>query len=572
MPLQPWWKEIPGRLEWEFDWLTYEGFKFEETGRDDASGTLEMRVEYPADGRVLNLHVIFPPFFPDARYEVRCADVKLIHHQNPFTNELCLLGRSSALWDPDVPLAIFLKEQMPDLLKAGMTDDPSEADAIEDHQAEPATPFLPFLQDSVLLVDETAELGSRLAGEFSAIVTVTGLGAHPAIKGIIRSFDGRQLWTPASNVIQGEYGWREEVRGRWYDASAFPPGLNAADFLTSVQKEHPDVARTRFEFQYKNHLYELLAFRIPSEVGHRQVGKEWLMVLRVTPRFGAKNIRRSGSGYVRLEPFGRNLLYSRAPELSALAKKCVAVIGLGCIGAPAAVEFARAGVGELRILDMDTVDPGTIVRWPVGVPAIGFTKVNALQKYISENFPLTKVVIEGGRVGGVVANGGINIEAVSRFLKNVDLVLDATAELGVSSILSHLASDLKVPVVSIASTNGGWGGTVVTYEPGKSGCYDCFLRYLAEGLITPPPASQLERVQPAGCAEPTYLASNFDTGEIFLAGVRTSVSVLCSEVEGGYPAVPRGFAVLSLRGANGQAIYPTWQTYDLAVHPECRYH
>lgn len=159
MPLQPWWKEIPGRLEWEFAWLAHEGLRYEETGRDDASGTLELRVEYPTDGKVLNLHVIFPPFFPDARYEVRCAEVKLVHHQNPFTNELCLLGRSSALWDPAVPLATFLKKQMPDLLKAGMTDDRSEAEAIEDHQAEPATPFLSFLEDSVLLIDESAEPG-----------------------------------------------------------------------------------------------------------------------------------------------------------------------------------------------------------------------------------------------------------------------------------------------------------------------------------------------------------------------------------------------------------------------------
>lgn len=571
MPLRPWWNEIPGRLEWEFAWLAHEGFRYEETGRDDASGTLELRVEYPTDGKVLNLHVIFPPFFPDARYEIRCADVKLVHHQNPFTNELCLLGRSSALWDPAVPLAIFLKEQMPDLLKAGMTDDRSEAEAIEDHQAEPVTPFLSFLEDSVLLIDESAEPGDGSAGEFDAIVNMTGSGEHPAIKGIIRSLDERPLWTPTS-AIMGSYGWDVEMRGRWYNTSAFPPGLNAAQFLTWVHKEHPDVAKPRFEIERKHYSYELLAFQIPSEVGHRQIGMERLAVIRITPRFGNRKTRAASFAYLRVEPFGRDLLHRRAPELSPLAKKCVGVIGLGCLGAPAAVEFARAGVGELRLLDMDTVDSGTIVRWPIGLPAIGFPKINALEKYISENFPLTKVVTEGGRVGGVVANGGINIGAMSRFLKDVDLVLDAAAELGVSSILSHLASDLKVPVVSIASTNGGWGGTVVTYEPGKSGCYDCFLRYLNVGSITSPPASPLEKVQPAGCAEPTYLASNFDTGQVSLAGVRTAVSVLCSEIEGGYPAMPKGIAVLSLRDANGHAIYPSWQTYDLTTHPECKYH
>ena len=56
----------------------------------------------------------------------------------------------------------------------------------------------------------------------------------------------------------------------------------------------------------------------------------------------------------------------RTPELRSLGAKTIAQFGVGCLGAASALEFVRAGIGELRILDRDHVDPGTIGRWPLG--------------------------------------------------------------------------------------------------------------------------------------------------------------------------------------------------------------
>ena len=67
-------------------------------------------------------------------------------------------------------------------------------------------------------------------------------------------------------------------------------------------------------------------------------------------------------GFVKAGRASRRDLTLRMPELTPLADKVVAVFGLGCIGGPSALEFARAGVGELRVLDHDAVDPGTIGR------------------------------------------------------------------------------------------------------------------------------------------------------------------------------------------------------------------
>jgi hypothetical protein len=46
---KPWWENRPERLEWEFEWLRFRGFVYNETRRDPNSGTLELEVQYPID-------------------------------------------------------------------------------------------------------------------------------------------------------------------------------------------------------------------------------------------------------------------------------------------------------------------------------------------------------------------------------------------------------------------------------------------------------------------------------------------------------------------------------------------
>jgi len=572
MPLLPWWKKNPQRLEWEYACLAHEGYKYEEISREEVNGTLEIRVEFPVDGKPLNLQVIFPPFFPEARFEIRCGDLDLSHHQNPFTKELCLLGRSTGLWDPAFSLASFLRDQMPKILIAGATEDTSLADPLEEHQAEPAAAFLPFLSESELLISESANTGDQASGFFRAKIAVGLLGEQISVNGIIRSLDGVTLWPPdVESALCAGMGCGQQIAGRWFKLSAVPTGLDASQFVLTIQTEHPEVAKIKaeYQFEFKHNRCELLAFEFPSEVEHRKLGTEWVLVLRFTPEYGSKRTRVTQYGFVRLERFGRTVISQRAPELKALAGKTVAVIGIGCVGAPTSIELARSGIGELRVLDPDIVEAGTVVRWPLGVAAIGSLKIRKVWQYVAQNFPFTRIKLFGSRIGTVAASGGLTLEQMTEFLNGVDLVLDAAAEVGVSRILSRVAGELRIPLVSIWSTNGGWGGAVVTYEPGKSGCYDCFLHYAWEGAIVLPPESKASTVQPAGCAEPTYLAANFDTGEISLAGVRSAVSILCRGIEAGYPELPLGVVVLKLREDDGRPIYPTWMRYDLPIHPKC---
>ena len=114
-----------------------------------------------------------------------------------------------------------------------------------------------------------------------------------------------------------------------------------------------------------------------------------------------KDKNRTEVFFVRAGRAGRADLTARIPELSCLYEKTIIVIGLGCLGAPSVLEFARCGVGEIRIIDNDTVEAGTIVRWPFGLTSVGKLKTEAISDFIKANYPFTNIVPFSKRIGAV---------------------------------------------------------------------------------------------------------------------------------------------------------------------------
>jgi len=104
--------------------------------------------------------------------------------------------------------------------------------------------------------------------------------------------------------------------------------------------------------------------------------------------FAARTIRIGGTGegathfLVRAGRAGTRDVIERVPELSHLRDRKIVVVGGGALGAPSCFEFARCGVGELRVLDLDFVDPGTISRWPQGASAAGQLRVDAIGRML----------------------------------------------------------------------------------------------------------------------------------------------------------------------------------------------
>lgn len=261
----------------------------------------------------------------------------------------------------------------------------------------------------------------------------------------------------------------------------------------------------------------------------------------------------------------------RVPELHSLSKQKVAVFGLGCIGAPSAIEFTKAGVGELCLVDWDHVDPATIRRWPLGLRYAGLSKTNALAKFIGENFPHTRVRKRPLKVGDVWRLPGEKSqrEVLASVLRDNPLVYDATTELGVQHFLADQARLLGLTYVSVSGTAGGWGGEVLRIVPGvTAGCRNCSLHWALENKLPIASEGPTESIQTHGCANPTFTASGFDMAQIALTGVRASVSAMCAISQGdAYPMQDWDVTVLNFRDAAGKALPPDAETFRLEKHP-----
>ncbi|MCF8035318.1 MAG: ThiF family adenylyltransferase [Desulfobacteraceae bacterium] len=265
---------------------------------------------------------------------------------------------------------------------------------------------------------------------------------------------------------------------------------------------------------------------------------------------------------------------ARLPFLAGMNNKKVSLIGLGCLGAPCALELARSGIGQLHLVDDDTVDLGTTVRWPFGSSEIGNYKVDVLERFIQENYPYTNVTKSFCNLGIAPLDpiGDSNhLEEVERVFQESDLVFDASANLNVNHLLSDLAQERQLPYLAITVTYGAWGGHIVRVRPGKTvGCWQCYRRFL-DGDQTIPYAHGDPRglVQPGGCGTPTYTGAGFDALEIAMGGVRMAASTLTENEQNGYPTTPWDVAVINLRNATGEMIPPHWQTFPLQKHPGC---
>ena len=277
--------------------------------------------------------------------------------------------------------------------------------------------------------------------------------------------------------------------------------------------------------------------------------------------------------FARVGHAGPSDVRARMPELAPLSNATICVFGLGCLGAPSALEFARCGVRELRILDHDFVDPATICRWPLGIQSVGLQKADALTRYISREYPFTEIIGASYYLGAVRDTDDPGVsgqEAMHQFTAGASLIYDATAEVGIQHYLSDFAADSGIPYIGVDATPGGWGGRIIRITPqSTAGCYYCYRCAQANKLIPDPPMHPEDEIQPVGCADPTFTGASFDLVQVSLMGVRMAVSTLCSPKLGGYPEAKWDVTIISLRGDEGDMILPHYQGFQIERNPEC---
>ncbi|MCP3053750.1 ThiF family adenylyltransferase [Aurantimonas marianensis] len=126
-----------------------------------------------------------------------------------------------------------------------------------------------------------------------------------------------------------------------------------------------------------------------TELRHEAPGDGFVCLLTLSR--GSKNKRREQHFVIPVFRAGEEDLGYRVPATKVLRRSHIALIGLGALGSPLALELARNGVEHLRILDHDIVEPGNTVRWALGASAWGKRKTTALEQFIQAEYPRTTV-------------------------------------------------------------------------------------------------------------------------------------------------------------------------------------
>jgi len=166
-----------------------------------------------------------------------------------------------------------------------------------------------------------------------------------------------------------------------------------------------------------------------------------------------------------IERYARHLVLAEigGPGQQRLKAARVAIVGLGGVGAPAALYLAAAGVGTLRLIDDDVVGLSNLQRQiAFSDQSIGDLKVEAGARRLAGLNP--HVEIEDAAERLTTANA-------AWLLEGSDLVIDGTDDFATRFAVNAACVAGGVPLVSGAL--GRWSGQVGVFA--RRPCYRCLV-------------------------------------------------------------------------------------------------
>src|ERR1700682_1764520 len=169
------------------------------------------------------------------------------------------------------------------------------------------------------------------------------------------------------------------------------------------------------------------------------------------------------------EKYSRQMLFAGiGPQgQERLLASSVVIVGCGAIGAAAANLLVRAGVGRLRIVDLDFVEPSNLQRQTL------FDEADARQvlpKAIAAERKL-KSINSALIIEGAVAD--VHPRNINDFLSGFDLILDGTDNFETRFLINDFAVSSGQPWIYAAAV-ASYGLTMMI-RPRITGCLACLL-------------------------------------------------------------------------------------------------
>jgi molybdopterin/thiamine biosynthesis adenylyltransferase len=356
-----------------------------------------------------------------------------------------------------------------------------------------------------------------------------------------------------------------QVPFRWVRLSEPPVENTVESVLSSIEAVRGESASPPWHSVPGGRM-AIAAAVLREEVAQGELGDAWIFAVRVRPEGGQE-----GAFLVRGQPLSREVLQARLPDPVRLGNKTVSLVGLGSVGSALAIELARAGLAELRGMDSDTVDAGTTVRWALGQSAAGRWKGGAIARLVARDYPYTRFTPVIHRLGQSAhrrtARQSSELDVLEEFLAGADLLVDATAEIGVQHVLADLADERELAQLYVSSTEGARGGLVARVLPGVTGCWLCLQHHLDDGTIPAPASDATQAVQPRGCGASTFVGAGFDITSIVAHGARVAVATLTESGSEREERERPDVFVCSFPAE--RSLPPQWTAHPLTQHPRC---
>lgn len=570
-----WWLADPGgRLQQELDALTAAGIAWIIVTGDAPGGLFTLDLTVPGPDGDTAMRAVYPRLFPYFPPRVTAPDLDLHYHWERRGGTLCLLPPGSAHWHVEDTLASLLVRQWPQVVAANAGDGTRDDGVLlETDQAEPWSAYIPTGPGPVAVLDSAAVPPGAVA-HGTARWTVGRPGALQATLLGLADDAGNELFSAQVQQLAPPV----VVQGPWVRIATAPSDYDAAALWREAAAVHPDIDRigwfpvessvTGKAASFGRHV-QIVLVRVPEEVGRREMGEGWAVLLRTRP---SRTARPGPPMAVKVNYAGRQDLYRRARGLATMARKKVVVVGGGGLGAEVILGLAKTVPGRLTLVDGDVMDAATAVRAGGASRFANLPKVQALTHMAYETQPYTElrpIALKLG-IADEDPDAAASYDVLMTALGEADLVVDCTADIGVQNFLASTLRAAGKSYLQVEATKGVWAGLIALYPPDADVCWGCVQRHLAASTLTAAlPAEPHGNVATPGCLEPTYTGTGYDLAAIAAQTVRTAVAYLTAPPG---DAVPGGVVTVTLRDDTGRETLPQWAAHDLKPHRDCAGH
>ena len=157
------------------------------------------------------------------------------------------------------------------------------------------------------------------------------------------------------------------------------------------------------------------------------------------------------------------------PEVEELCKKNITIIGCGSIGSSVAELLLKSGVGEMNLIDFDTLSSANVSRHVLGMRSLNKSKSSELCSKFKQDYPHCQI--------RSWQNEWQKVEEVEKVLGASDLILELTANKYSYQKLNEWhrnENKRRIPIIYGYTENNATAGLCLTIA-NKGGCIECAL-------------------------------------------------------------------------------------------------